>query len=1380
MHSSTVKRLQSLTSFQKQVLAIYALYQEEPLGQKRIYELLKEHPIRKEYRTAVEFKEEIKKAINQLKRGKWLATSGYSGYELGKDHPLTVLYYFLKEEYINLDMELQIRQDMHGFTVRWQWQQYSTPRARSMFLCAIYFSNINEFDEALGHFSMEEMDCFLEDLHKEGFDLKEMTEHLPFIGQYLIFAVLVELNTLYLLNHDWIIDLATEIASINRDEINDDLYSGMHRHLGAYYFLKGDFPQARNYYEKITLPEMKEMSLQWLSLMEGKTITEERIKILKKQVSLYQQRVEDKKDYPPYMEALAYPMMMLLQKDSTHLKAVITYANKYKDDLMEAPYQGIKRMSYYLQHEKSKMEKTTVHFQPYMFLCFEFVPALMLAWSKPQAYEDHYGDHASLLLGRCVVHGYRWMAVQLYMMMREIEVDIAAPIRKQCEEWKTDVDFYLIDRFEAKSPWEEQLDFFLNEFSATQADAKGAVKEEARVVYILREGYGGGLPIITPKEQKILKSGKWGKGKRIGMQRFMEKEVMGMTEQDKAIANSVEVHVEYGGYGWGGTTTYEFEAEKTLPLLAGHPYIFREDRGELTPVTITLEEPTVTITSKNGMLEMSISPKMEEGSYVVWQKNGSFAYKVYKLGEAYQKFAAMFQGKKTWKIPEKGAEKLQQVVEVLSKGVTVNSEVEGLGPSLPEVPADTTPRVHFVPTDYSFSLSFLSKPFTEGTTYLPLGIGDQRCTDIVHGEKVQTVRNLKQEQKMLDKLLGLSEALEKNKERTWELEDRYAVLEVMQQLLPLQEKGEVIIEWPQGAQLQLGGTVDTGQVQMGIKGINHWFEVEGEVQVDEQEVIQLMELLKKYKGHRFVELSYGKFVALTEKMERSLQALSELTHGGEQMRMPMLKGAGLQDVVTLLPTQADEEWKAYTDKMNKALGMKPRVPATLQASLRPYQQEGYQWLVKLSEWGVGACLADDMGLGKTIQTLALLLKRASKGPALVIAPASVVNNWVAEGEQFAPSLNFQMIREGNREEVIEKAKAKDVLLCTYNIAQIEQEHFSQKQFSTIVLDEAQAIKNRNAKRTKAILKLQGDFKLALTGTPMENHLGELWSLFHFINPTLLGSHDAFVQHYTSGEVGQKRLKRAIQPFILRRRKDQVLKDLPPKTDITLHLELSSQQRTFYEAVRQNALSKLEGMEEGQGAVEILAELTRLRRACCHPLLLDGNTTVSSPKIEALQGILSELKQNGHRALIFSQFVSFLDLVKEFMEEEGYSYCYLDGSTPVKKRQGIVDEFQQGDADFFLISLKAGGTGLNLTAADYVIHLDPWWNPAVEDQASDRAHRIGQDKPVTVYRLVTKDTIEDKIIQLHHQKRDLADQLLEGTEASAKMSAKDILALMQEG
>jgi SNF2 family DNA or RNA helicase len=374
--------------------------------------------------------------------------------------------------------------------------------------------------------------------------------------------------------------------------------------------------------------------------------------------------------------------------------------------------------------------------------------------------------------------------------------------------------------------------------------------------------------------------------------------------------------------------------------------------------------------------------------------------------------------------------------------------------------------------------------------------------------------------------------------------------------------------------------------------------------------------------------------------------------------------------------------------------------------------------------------------------------------------------------------------------VVESLEAGALLVVSYGLLATEAELLSSRSWNVMILDEAHAIKNTGTKRSQVAMSIDAQFKIAATGTPLQNHMGELWNLFQFLNPGLLGSQQSFNDRFivpierANSEVARRSLKDLIKPFILRRTKNQVLDELPDKTEITLAIDLSDEERTFYEALRVKALDDLQNIDKatnpGEKQLRVLAEIMKLRRACCHSSLANKNINLDSSKLQRFEELVDNLIENGHKALVFSQFVDHLAIIKQLLTKKGIEFEYLDGSTPLKEREESIRRFQAGSTDLFLISLKAGGVGLNLTAADYVIHMDPWWNPAVEDQASDRAHRIGQTKPVTIYRLVTKDTIEERIVELHKNKRDLADSLLEGTEGAARVTADELVNLLKQG
>jgi SNF2 family DNA or RNA helicase len=492
----------------------------------------------------------------------------------------------------------------------------------------------------------------------------------------------------------------------------------------------------------------------------------------------------------------------------------------------------------------------------------------------------------------------------------------------------------------------------------------------------------------------------------------------------------------------------------------------------------------------------------------------------------------------------------------------------------------------------------------------------------------------------------------------------------------------------------------------------------------------------------------------------------------------------VEDLAEGAHVRADEGWRAAVARWT-AVGEETPVPPTLRADLRPYQVDGFRWLGRLARWGVGGCLADDMGLGKTLQVLALLLHRAPEGPSLVVAPTSVLSVWADEIARSAPTLRVRTFAGPHRAGALEGLGAYDVVLTSYAILQIDAEALVAKRFIVAVLDEAQAIKNPDTARARAAFALQADQRVATTGTPVENRLADLWSLYRFLNPGLLGSQAEFEEQFARPiererrRAARDRLRRLVAPFLLRRTKSSVLAELPPRTDTALSIELDPIEVATYEAVRANILAQLEAERTGSGRrFALLAGITRLRRAACHPRLVLDDAGPVSTKLQALLEILDDVVPSGHKALVFSQFVDHLQLAREAAVGAGYRCRFFDGSTPAAARKREIDAFQAGDGDVFFISLKAGGVGLNLTAADYVIHLDPWWNPASEDQASDRSHRLGQNRPVTVYRLVARDTVEDQIVALHHRKRELALGVLEGAEAAGAMSEEDLLDLIR--
>jgi len=497
---------------------------------------------------------------------------------------------------------------------------------------------------------------------------------------------------------------------------------------------------------------------------------------------------------------------------------------------------------------------------------------------------------------------------------------------------------------------------------------------------------------------------------------------------------------------------------------------------------------------------------------------------------------------------------------------------------------------------------------------------------------------------------------------------------------------------------------------------------------------------------------------------------------------------------TQLTWQGGETLRKFGDKLQNFDGISQvKPPATLKAELREYQLEGLSWLQFLREYELGGILADDMGLGKTVQTLAHLLveKDANRSdrPNLVIAPTSLMVNWKRETQRFAPSLNLLVLHGANRKNKFNRIDSSDLVLTTYPLLSRDTDILMQHEWHIVVLDEAQHIKNPKSRAAQTARQLKTRHRLCLTGTPMENHLGELWSHFHFLMPGVLGDEKRFKKLFRTpiekhqDETRQLQLRKRLAPFMLRRDKSEVATELPPKTEILTEVELEGAQRELYETIRVSMHRKVQQAIDNKGIkrsqIIILDALLKLRQVCCHPQLLklpSAKKVKHSAKLAQLMEMLPEMVEEGRRILLFSQFTSMLAIIEDELKSKKIGYVKLTGQT--RNREKPIDEFQSGEVPVFLISLKAGGAGLNLTAADTVIHYDPWWNPAAERQATDRAHRIGQDKPVFVYKMITDGTVEEKIAEMQAKKQALADALFDGGSKGGALTGTDLQALFE--
>ena len=944
---------------------------------------------------------------------------------------------------------------------------------------------------------------------------------------------------------------------------------------------------------------------------------------------------------------------------------------------------------------------------------------------------------------------------------------------------------YLADLLPRQENWERVLNALEQASANKSGTAAGKGQEgDRRLVWFVDIDNEH----IQPKEQKMSKRGKWSPGRKVGLSDIMQDKLQSLTAKDSMVKEAILTYRGYTRSPMYYYSDYDLELDfgHALYQLAGHPHVYLDSKTHI-PLELVRGKPELIVVEEEGDFRMEFRPPARETGFVV-EKETPTRYRIYQINEQELKIAKAV-GRRA-SVPSQARDRIEQVLHGLPEDISVQSPMVIAESEAQTVAGDPTPCLHLLPLGEGFKLEFYAKPLHPEPHYFKPGEG--MGTRLLNTEQGQVIceRPLPEERRLAKGVIEACPALQDlpEQEYEWQLEDTETCLRVLTELFPLKEEEQIRLEHPKGERVRLSSIADIDQLSMQINKQRDWFSVDGEIQLNENEVMDFQRLLEHVRQSEspFVELADGEFAALTERFRQRLKELDGMLHQrGKKVELPALAGLRMDQMgEEMAELEADMAWAERMQRIQKAQRIRPRVPKGFQAELRNYQKEGFRWMMRLAEWGVGGCLADDMGLGKTIQALAVLSARREEGASLVIAPASVTRNWMRETERFAPNLKPRLLASSKEAQLIDEVGAGDLLLVSYGLLPFVDEALAGKHFSNIVLDEAQAIKNSATKRSKAAMALQGDFRLATTGTPIENHLGELWNLFRFLNPGLLGSKKHFTEKFakpiSKDQDGERReqLRQLIRPFILRRRKDEVLTELPPKTEVSLAVSLSAEEVAFYEALRRRALEEIESADDTSKRFTLLAQLTRLRQAACHPILAEPSSHLQSSKLELVGETILEILDNGHKALVFSQFVKHLRLVEQWVKQQGIPYQYLDGQTPGKKREAAVEAFQKGEGELFLISLKAGGTGLNLTAADYVLHLDPWWNPAVEDQASDRAHRIGQQRPVTVYRFVSEHTIEEKIVALHNEKRELADQLLAGTDASAKLSVDEMIDLIK--
>jgi SNF2 family DNA or RNA helicase len=566
---------------------------------------------------------------------------------------------------------------------------------------------------------------------------------------------------------------------------------------------------------------------------------------------------------------------------------------------------------------------------------------------------------------------------------------------------------------------------------------------------------------------------------------------------------------------------------------------------------------------------------------------------------------------------------------------------------------------------------------------------------------------------------------------------------------------------------------------------------------------ELVDILNSYRRKKkFHRLKNGDFINLDNETIEALEEMfdnlqispREFVKG--KMKLPSYRALYLDRMLdgnVSLYAERDKNFKKLIKEFKTVDDSDFEVPKSLADTMRNYQVHGYKWLRTISSYGFGGILADDMGLGKTLQVISVLLATKQEGEdmgtSIIICPASLVYNWQEEFNRFAPELDISVVA-GNqleRKQLIEDYANHDVLITSYDLLKRDIDMYEGIDFNYEVIDEAQYIKTHTTAASKAVKIVSAARRFALTGTPIENRLSELWSIFDYLMPGYLFEYEAFKREIENQVVKYKdeaattRLKRMVSPFILRRLKGDVLKDLPAKLEEIRYAKLEGEQQKLYDGQVVHMKNMIEAQDDSdfqKNKIKILAELTKIRQICCNPELLFDNYSGESAKTQACMDLIESANEGGHKMLVFSQFTSMLAILERELDSRGIRYYKITGETRKDKRVELVNMFNQDDTPVFLISLKAGGTGLNLTGADIVIHYDPWWNVAVQNQATDRAHRIGQTKTVSVYKLIVKNSIEEKIVKMQEDKKNLADEILSGEMGSiGQMSKEDLLELI---
>lgn len=794
-----------------------------------------------------------------------------------------------------------------------------------------------------------------------------------------------------------------------------------------------------------------------------------------------------------------------------------------------------------------------------------------------------------------------------------------------------------------------------------------------------------------------------------------------------------------------------------LSLLKSTPNLFDDEGNQ---ITLAAQPFLLTFEQEGDKALISRFPNPESNDYLDEQKLIRRHSDTIILYEDYTPEVAKFLNM-IKKVPKIAIQSAFDLTKKLAENISWYNHIDGSS-NIQVIPWSQTPHLWLKLTTHTLEVS-ITHQSEDGLYSMPSAKGDIWLSV---GKNLWAQRDIAGEQAQVNLILKALEITDASINQIYSI----ALDQTESILANIDKLTEIEIHWHKSSPKIF--QADLGAFKLEIEGDSKALAFRGNLEFDAGRVIELQQLLQaKRKGYIDLKEDNAR-IQLSQALQTQLTILASALD--DSLTVSTQRAFTLQQLDDSLKQHENAHWQSLQANWSQPI----EIDESRLERLRSYQKSGVLWAINLLHHGFGACLADDMGLGKTLQALKVISHFSHKGPSLVICPKSVLFNWQQEAKEFTPELNCRVFENSSdKKAVLSQLTHHDLIIMGYSQLHTYKNDLKQINWQTIVIDEAQQIKNPASQRAKSLLTLKSAGKLALSGTPIENNIVELWSLFAFLNPELLGDLAAFRDKYARVNKDEDlliELRTLVSPFILRRLKKAVLDELPEKIEINHDIELTQEERAAYEAIRLDILTK-----KAQNSLEILAGITRLRQICCDAKLVFEEFKGPSSKILEALKIINEALAGGHKVLIFSQFVGLLKNLSQLLKKDHINFSYLDGQSTLKQRESEITKFKQGEAHVFLISLKAGGTGLNLTEADTVIHLDPWWNPAVEDQASDRAYRIGQTQTVTVYRLIAKDTIEEHIIQLHQAKRHLAVQLMSGHTEKVQLDPEFLLSLLNQ-